>query len=382
MVGAVVVVAALASASAASAATRYASPTGTNTIGNCTSPDPGDPTNPPCTLTRANGFAANGDALLIAPGDYDIGAANINVGNAVDVHGTDGQPLPRIISSASNFGVTVNDPGAQLRHVEIDYSGPFEALDAVQAQTIEQVVAHSSGSHGCILENDVSMRDSVCLDTAASGIATNVETITGTFTSNVRNLTAVATGTSSIGLTVRAPNAATSETLVAKNVIADGVGTDISAQAGSASSTAVATMANSNYSTRATPGTGTATVTDPATGGNQIATPLFSDAGLGLFHQAVGSPTIDAGAVDGLLGTLDFDGDARTLGAAPDIGADEFIPLPVISPPPTTAAPPPTALPTGQAFDLTAAIRHCKKKFRKGPKRKRCIKKARLRAGL
>jgi hypothetical protein len=208
-----------------------------------------------------------------------------------------------------------------------------------------------------------------------------VETITGTFTSNVRNLTTVSTGTSSIGLLVKAPNPATSETLVAKNVIADGVGTDISAQAGFLTSTAVATMSNSNYDTRTTPGLGTATVTDPATAGNQMTLPLFSDAGVGLFHQAAGSPTIDAGAVDGFLGTLDFDGDARTRGAAPDIGADEFIPLPATSPPPTTAAPPLTGAPITQVFDLAAAIRHCKKKFRKGTKkRKRCIKRARRQA--
>ena len=38
------------------------------------------------------------------------------------------------------------------------------------------------------------------------------------------------------------------------------------------------------------------------------------------FHQLAGSPTIDAGVATPLLGTGDFDGGARTLGAAPDIG--------------------------------------------------------------
>ena len=45
------------------------------------------PTNPPCTLIRANNFAVDGDELLIAPGDYDIGAGNLLVTKALDVHG-------------------------------------------------------------------------------------------------------------------------------------------------------------------------------------------------------------------------------------------------------------------------------------------------------
>jgi hypothetical protein len=43
-------------------------------------------------------------------------------------------------------------------------------------------------------------------------------------------------------------------------------------------------------------------------------------------HQAASSPTRDHGAPYGKIGPTDIDGDPRTLGAATDIGADEFVP--------------------------------------------------------
>jgi hypothetical protein len=52
-----------------------------------------------------------------------------------------------------------------------------------------------------------------------------------------------------------------------------------------------------------------------------------------------------------------------------DIGAFEVQPTP-----------PPVTTPTGTAFDLKRAIKRCKKKFRKGPMRKKCIKRAKRRA--
>jgi hypothetical protein len=54
-------------------------------------------------------------------------------------------------------------------------------------------------------------------------------------------------------------------------------------------------------------------------------------------------------------------------------------PPPPPPPPPPTPQTPPTVL-TPVAFDLAAAIKGCKKKFPKGPKRKKCIRKAKRRA--
>jgi hypothetical protein len=63
-------------------------------------------------------------------------------------------------------------------------------------------------------------------------------------------------------------------------------------------------------------------------GGNQTAPPIYVDAENGDFREASGSPTIDAG-IAGQLGPLDLAGNTRILGAAPDIGAFEFVPPPV-----------------------------------------------------
>ena len=66
---------------------------------------------------------------------------------------------------------------------------------------------------------------------------------------------------------------------------------------------------------------GTASITPPGTNGNITALPLLA---AGNLHQLPGSPTIDRGAVDGASDALDVDGQPRTMGGAPDIGADEL----------------------------------------------------------
>jgi hypothetical protein len=68
-------------------------------------------------------------------------------------------------------------------------------------------------------------------------------------------------------------------------------------------------------------------------GGNQDAEPLFATPPVLDIHQLAGSPTIDAGVATPQLGTADIDGEPRTQGSAPDIGADELVP-PAPPPPP------------------------------------------------
>jgi hypothetical protein len=68
-------------------------------------------------------------------------------------------------------------------------------------------------------------------------------------------------------------------------------------------------------------------------GGNLTVEPQLVDLGVD-FHQLPGSPTIDAGQPSMLLGSTDLDGEQRVQGAAPDIGADEAVP---VAPPPPPA---------------------------------------------
>jgi hypothetical protein len=65
---------------------------------------------------------------------------------------------------------------------------------------------------------------------------------------------------------------------------------------------------------------GSASVTPASEKNNVEAEPLLALDG---FHELAGSPTINAGAVDGSSGTTDIDGQSRSIGE-PDIGADEM----------------------------------------------------------
>jgi hypothetical protein len=175
--------------------------------------------------------AVDGDEVIVAPGDYNLGSSNLQITKAISVHGADGQARPRILSSSPNFGVGMNAPTASLRRVAIEYSGPLEALDNFRSAVVEQVIVHTTGVYACLVRGDSTLRDSVCLDTAPNGIGTELQT-NGTFSANLRNVTTVATGTGSFGIQVEVPNTGQQQNVVAKNVIADGVSADVHAFAG------------------------------------------------------------------------------------------------------------------------------------------------------
>jgi hypothetical protein len=101
---------------------------------------------------------------------------------------------------------------------------------------------------------------------------------------------------------------------------------------------------------------------------------------LGVLPLQGGSPAINAGHpaapgsadVNPTCARVDQLGAARGPAGSCDLGAAEFV------------APPPAVVPpAGTPFDLAAAIKKCKKKFkgkRKAKKRKKCIKRARAQA--
>lgn len=100
------------------------------------------------------------------------------------------------------------------------------------------------------------------------------------------------------------------------------------------------------------------------TTGDQTAYPTFVNAAARDFHEADGSPTIDAGVADPSLGSLDLDGNPRTLGSAPDIGAFER------SNPPMPPAPTPKdATPPG-----VSGLKFSKSKFAATKKAKKQVK--------
>ncbi|KAA0274531.1 MAG: hypothetical protein EDQ89_01975 [Acidobacteria bacterium] len=339
----------LGSAATATAAQRYAAPAGTGPAATC-------PESDPCDLDTAveDASVVDDDEVIVTPGTYTI--ASLEVTDDIDLHGQASQPPPTINASGSP-GILIAD-AATVRDLRVE-AASFQALHLFAAGAlVERVSGHAAGGGGtaCSVSNSVTIRDSLCWNSGMNsrGVGANLSTFAGTYTARLRNVTAVGTTN---GLGFDYSGTGVDFTIDAKNVIADGGSpfplADVRATSAGGAATTV-TLANSNYSTEfesTNPDGTSASVTDPGTGTNQTAPPLFVDAGAGDFHQQAGSPTIDAGVLDGFTGTGDFDGDARSLEGngvcptAPDIGADELVGSPIdCDPPETTIAGGPTGV--------------------------------------
>jgi hypothetical protein len=302
-------------------ATRFASPTGDASAA-MTCP-PGDE----CDIQTAveDPSVDPGDEVILLPGDYGIGGNSIRPAVAIDLHGT-GQPAPRLLSTGNGSGVDIDIPGVIVRDLRIEHSsGSGVALDIQAASTADRVIASSSSNIACLPALGALIRDSICHSTAADQAAVRFfyNGTDGPSTANLINVTAIASTGDSNGIELGTFDVG-EQTLNATNVIAAGSGTAPDVAAFDNGTSVTINLEHSNYDTE-NQGTGT-TITDPGSGTNQIAAPQFSNPAAGDFHQAPGSPTIDAGTGDPLLGSLDIDGESRTQGAAPDIGADEFAP--------------------------------------------------------
>jgi hypothetical protein len=305
-------------------ATRFASPTGDASAA-MTCP-PGDE----CDIQTAveDPSVDPGDEVVLLPGDYGIGGNSIDPAVAIDLHGS-GQPAPRILSTGNGSGVDIDIPGVIVRDLRIEHSGGTGvALDIQAASTAERVMASSSSNIACLPALGALIRDSICYSTATDQAAVRFfyNGTDGPSTAHLINVTAIASAGNSNGIELGTFDEG-EQTLNATNVIASGSGTAADVAAFNNGTSVTINLEHSNYDTE-DQGTGT-TITDPGSGTNQIAPPQFANAAAGDFHQVSGSPTIDAGAGDPALGSADIDGEARTQGAAPDIGADEFtVPAP------------------------------------------------------
>ena len=340
---AITYLAVLALAGPAAAATRYASPTGP-AAGNCEDPSQ------PCNLEYAvNTVGAGGDDIVVFAGDYPI-ASTLGVDPGMNLHGVAGQARPRIISSvpvavqAGGNGTRVADMQVEAPRIVIRTVGPATSSVLERLTVFAQVGSGSGEPLAVDLHSGWLIRDSVVHTAAVSGVAVQATDEI----SRAVNVTAFAPDAAGIAFRAYVPIGGICVPpfragLNVTNSIARGGLYDL-ASPGLCSGSETLNVIHSNYradKVQQSPPNGR--VEDQ--GGNQHGDPLLAAPGSLDFHQLVGSSTIDAGAGTPLLGSADLDGEARTLGLAPDIGADEFPPPPPPLPAPAPPAPADTRAP-------------------------------------
>ncbi len=329
---------ALIGASSASAAVRYAGPGGTG-LDPCASPAD------PCTIYTAASVSApgttvaGGDEVLIAPGAYsdtagDLGPQEfVQLAPGIKVLGAAGSPRPTITlnENKSLIGAFIVEEGDVLSHLEIDTDVSRSNIEVFNG-IMDDVIAHSGAptAIACVQFGGV-IRDSACLSTGSNSAAIGMSLLTsGAHTATLRGVTAIASGTSSRGISFKAFGN-TSYTIDAESVIARGETKDVEAGGlslsphtpGTGASVAI-NLGHSNYATIETTtdaGGGSATVTAAGSGSNQVAPPMLASDSI---HQLAGSPTVDQGATDSSSGATDIDGQSRKIGLEADIGADEL----------------------------------------------------------
>jgi PKD domain len=334
-VGALVIALGFGGASAALAATRYATPTGAGTA--CTAPgtSPG-----PCTVQTAVNSAAVGDQVVIEPGQY----------------GSAGSPMTSPVNALA-AGVTITaGPGGTpqlffgggagliLQNTNQSVSGLDVTADNVSifdgglsmfssGDSGDRMYVHVTNSPTACEIAEGTLMDSVCWNDASSnGHAVLAEDPgVASFDATLRNVTAIATGSGGVGILAWQENGSPyTSTISAVNVIArGGTGTgaaDVAAYTSNSGSLATVNIGYSDYATTDTTSHagGTNTITATPQGSNQTAPPAFVNAEAGDFHELpTSTATIDKGFNDGSLGPLDLDGFPRIAGSAPDIGAYE-----------------------------------------------------------
>lgn len=290
-------------AAPAAATTRYAAP-GASASSGCTQAAP-------CSLVGAVGAAATGDDVAVTSGDYAV-SSSISPTTRMDIHGIAGEPRPRLLGSSSLTAAVVSaKQGGTVSDLYVASAGSGQALE-LQGGVGDDLVLVASSTDAVKLVGAPAgtlLRDTLARTLGSSSYAINAKdgATSSTGPVDLRNVTAIADAG---GTGFYSQMSAAVPTL--RNVIARGTAADI---VGKASTTV--DVARSAFRS-----TATRNITD--SGANTGDDPRFADPANGDFHLLAGSPAIDSGVVDSLVGAVDADGLARIAGPAPDMGAYEF----------------------------------------------------------
>jgi hypothetical protein len=312
---------ALALAPAAHAAQRYAAPAGSGT--ECTQAKP-------CSLNEAMGKAKANDEVIVTSGTYAQSGTAFLSGEATgaSVHGDFSGPRPTITGAVPGFLVLLAPPKSRIAYLNlVNTASSADAVNCPLEGAVERVRAEVTGANAIAVlqgENCV-VRDSLLRADGETSLAINASGVASTSVGTIRNVTAIATGPKSVGLrSMGGFISSATYTANVRNSILSGGEYDLQSFPGFSGPGNI-DVAYSNFDV-AKQEPGTAITQGP---GNQSAPPQFVNAPGGDYREAAGSPTIDAGIAD-QLGSLDLDGNARLLGSAPDIGAYEIVPPPVL----------------------------------------------------
>lgn len=315
VLGAVLCLALLAGSATAQAAQRYAAPGATGV--DCTKAEP-------CTLADAINGASTSDEVIVTAGVYKVTGAPINVVyGGLQIHGDLAGPVPRVVAELGGLpAINMNAEGSSLSYIEVVNRetegvgvrcGSTSRVERVRATGIGEGAAGLVQFQGCLVRDSL-LRGEGTNSLGMESLAVN----SGEPTSTVRNVTAIATGPNSAGIQSRYNDSvAGSHILTLTNSIAQGA-SDLRTEDDNGPGRIVASNSNFDLVKEETPGAITGA-------SNQSAPPLFLAPGD--YREAPGSPTIDAGSPEE-IGALDLAGNPRVLGAAPDIGAFEFVPPP------------------------------------------------------
>ena len=217
-----------------------------------------------------------------------------------------------------------------LHDLVIERTGGGLAVYGAGGAILERLVVRATGAQAIgVAEFGGTrglLRDSLVTATGANAVALGAQGAQGGLqVFDLRNVTAIAQGSGSIGLSTSGlfdGFSTRSRRTTLTNSIVRGDAHDVSLSSDSQGA-AVVVVSHSNYRAATVGTTGPlASLVDG--GGNQTAVdPLFVNAAAADFREQSTSPTVDAGTLDPDLGGLDLDGNARTQGSAPDIGAFE-----------------------------------------------------------
>ena len=313
----------------ASAAVRQAVPSGGAASGPCDAAAP-------CTLDQAIGGAAADDTVRLAGGTYGFSTPLALTAGGLAVEG-DPASAPALLQWTGSPGasaISLSAMGQTLRRLRIEgavnnAAALVRTAGTAGGATLDRVEVRNAGSGTAVAMRGSAIRDSVVVSTGAGAIGAIA---TGTVTGS----TVIADGLGGQALYASTVFFGGSAAVTVRNTILrgaaggwDGVAEDNDGMDGTSASLDVD---RSSFGAGRLDRRGTDTAV--TTGSANITTvgPLLAGlAGGADIHQLRGSPTIDAGAGDVTVGETDIDGDPRAFGASTDIGADEYLPPPVVA---------------------------------------------------